>query len=53
MNANGKPAEASYFGLDVEVMWLLTYSALIRFQGREFIVDKADVILRQSLSKAA
>jgi hypothetical protein len=36
---------ASYFGLRVEVIDRMADYSLIRFQGREFIVDTADLVM--------
>jgi len=35
---------ASYFGLRVEVISRMEDCSLIRFQGREFVVDTADLV---------
>ena len=44
---------ARYFGLIVEVMQELSSCSLIRFQGREFIVDTADLVLMRHLKCVA
>ncbi len=36
---------AHYFGLPVEVISRMDSCCLIRFRGREFIVDTADLVL--------
>ena len=43
MSAKAKTV-ASYFGLRVEVINRMEDCSLIRFQGREFVVDTADLV---------
>ena len=43
----------TYFGLKVEVILQMDHSSLIRFQEREFIVDTADLVFRQTLRRTA
>jgi hypothetical protein len=43
MSAKAKTM-ASYFGLRVEVISWMEDCSLIRFQGREFVVDTADLV---------
>jgi hypothetical protein len=43
MNAKAETV-ASYFGLRVEVINRLEDCSLIRFQGRGFVVDTADLV---------
>jgi|RhiMetdeSRZDD1v2_1073273.scaffolds.fasta_scaffold223927_2 hypothetical protein len=53
MNKNASITLASYFGLCVEVISRLASSSLIRFRGREFIVDNADLVFNCGLKQAA
>jgi hypothetical protein len=43
----------NYFGSQVEILVRLNHCCLVRYQGREFIVDTADLIWRQTLARAA
>ena len=53
MNANSEIGEATYFGIEVEILVQMEHSSLIRHQDREFVVDSADLTLKLSLAKAA
>jgi hypothetical protein len=53
MNTEDELGKGSYFGIEVEVLIRLNQCCLVRYQGREFIVDTADVIARQTLAQAA
>jgi hypothetical protein len=53
MNAKEQMGKAGYFGLEVEMLVRLNHCALVRYQGREFVVDTADLISRQTRAKAA
>ena len=53
MKAKGEMGKASYFGIGVEILVRLNHYCLVRYQGREFIVDTADLISRQALAQAA
>jgi len=44
---------AEYFGLKVEVICLMEHWALVRFGGREFVVDAADLGFVRTLRHAA
>jgi hypothetical protein len=44
---------AHYFGLPVTVIRRMECCCLIRFRGREFIVDTADLVFRRGLKQAA
>jgi len=44
---------AHYFGLSVEVISRMDNCSLIRFRGREFIVDTADLVFSRELKRAA
>jgi hypothetical protein len=46
---------ATYFGIEVEVLIELKNYSLIHFQGREFIVDTADLVFisERGLKRAA
>jgi hypothetical protein len=44
---------AHYFGLEVEVICKLENSSLIRYRGRECIVDTADLVFIRRLKHAA
>jgi hypothetical protein len=52
---NGKPEKtiARYFSLEVEVVARMRWCSLIRFRGREFIVDTADLVFERKLKCAA
>jgi hypothetical protein len=43
----------NYFGIEVEILVRLNHCCLVRYQGREFIVDMTDLIGRQTLAQAA
>jgi hypothetical protein len=43
----------NYFGIEVEILVRLNHCCLVRYQGREFIVDTTDLIGRQTLAQAA
>ena len=46
--SNATPTElASYFGLAVEIMLRMTNYTLIRWRGREFIVETGDLLMAQ------
>jgi len=53
MNAKDEMGKASYFGIEVEILVRLNHCCLVRYHGREFIVDAVDLILRQTLAQAA
>jgi hypothetical protein len=53
MNAKDEMGKARYFGIEVEILIHLDQCCLIRFQGRQFIVDTADLVSRQALAQAA
>jgi len=53
MNAKANKISANYFGLSVEVLSQMKHCSLIRFQGREFIADTADLVFSHSLKRAA
>jgi len=53
MNAKNETIKGIYCGIEVEVLAYLNYCSLVRYQEREFVVETADLILRQSLAKAA
>jgi len=53
MKAKDEKGKADYFGIEVEILVRLNYCSLVRYQGREFIVDTADLISRQTLAQAA
>jgi len=43
MNAKAKSTTASYFGLEVTVIFRMEGSSLILYRGRKFVVDTADL----------
>ena len=53
MKAQDEKGKADYFGIEVEILVRLNNCSLVRYQGREFIVDTADLISRQTLAQAA
>jgi len=53
MNTEDEMGKWSYFGMEVEILIRLDHCCLIRYQGREFIVDSADLISSRTLAQAA
>jgi len=53
MNAKNEITKAIYCGIEVEVVAHWNHCSLIRYQEREFVVETADLVLRQSFAKAA
>lgn len=53
MNIKNTIEIAHYFGLEVEVICKLENLALIRYQGRESIVDTTDLVFIRRLKYAA
>jgi hypothetical protein len=53
MKPNTSMETATYFGVEVEVVLKMQYYSLIRFQGRELIVETADLEFRRGLKYAA
>jgi hypothetical protein len=53
MNAKNPIIKGVYSGIEVEVLAQLNHCCLVRYEEREFIVETADLVLRQSLAKAA
>jgi hypothetical protein len=53
MKAKGEMGKGSYFGIEVEILVRLNHCCLVRYQGREFVVDTADLIASQTLAQAA
>ena len=53
MNPTADKTTADYYGLQVEIISQMEHCCLIRFQGRELIVDSADLVFARSLQKAA
>jgi len=53
MNVKDEKGKGSYFGIDVEIIVCLDHCSLVRYQGREIIVDTADLISRRTLAQAA
>jgi len=53
MNTKNTIEIAHYFGLRVEVICKLENSSLIRYQGRESIVDTIDLVFIGRLKHAA
>ena len=53
MNKKISIIPAHYFGLPVEVVSRRDGCSLIRFRGREFIVDTADLVFSCGLKQAA
>jgi hypothetical protein len=53
MNVKDEMGKGSYFGIEVEILVRLNHCSLIRYQGREFIVDTADLMSSQTLAQAA
>jgi hypothetical protein len=53
MNINDETGKGSYFGIEVKVLVCLNHCSPVRYQGRELIVDTADLIWSQPLGRAA
>jgi len=53
MNRTYGTQRAIYFGIEVEILVHMDHRTLIRCQQREFIVETADLISRQTFAKAA
>ena len=53
MNVKDEMGKRDYFGIEVEILIHLNHCSLVRYQGREFIVDTADLISKQTLAQAA
>ena len=53
MNVKDEKGKGSYFGLEVEILERLNHCSLVRYQGREFIVDTADLMSVRTLARAA
>lgn len=53
MNGKTSVRLAHHFGLRVEVINRLASCSLIRFRGREFIVDTTDLVFSRGLKRAA
>jgi hypothetical protein len=53
MKPKGNRALAHYFGLLVEVLSRMESCSLIRFRGRDFIVDTTDLVFSSGLRQAA
>ena len=49
-NAKAKSTTASYFGLEVTVVFRMEASSLILYRGRKFVVDTADLCSSQLLA---
>jgi len=52
MNAKHETTRGIYCGMEVDLAHR-NHCALIRYQEREFVVETADLVLRQSLAKTA
>jgi len=53
MNVKDELGIGSYFGMELEILVRLNHCCLVRYQGREFIVETADLISSPSLAQAA
>ena len=53
MNGTHGTQRATYFGIEVEILVHMDHGTLVRYQQREFIVETADLISRQTFAKAA
>jgi hypothetical protein len=53
MNEKDERKKWTYFGIEVEILERLNHCSLVRYQGREFIVDTADLISVRTLAQAA
>jgi len=53
MNVKTRTKLAEYFGFKVEVISMLEHCALIRFGGREFVVDATDLVFIRKFRCAA
>ena len=50
---DSRPDSAEYCGLSVEVVWQMSHSSLIRYRGREFVIETKDLSFQRSLRCAA
>jgi hypothetical protein len=53
MKAKEPIGKAGYFGVEVESLVRLNHCALVRYQGKKFVVDAADLTSRRTFAKAA
>jgi hypothetical protein len=53
MNAKHENLKGIYCGIEVEILAHWNHCSLVRYREREFIVETADLVVRQSLAKAA
>ena len=53
MNGTYGTEKATYFGIEVEILMRMNHCTLVRYKGREFIVETADLSSRQAFAKAA
>ncbi len=45
--------KAMYFGIEVELLCQLNHYLLVRFNGRPYVVDMADLVLEQDIKETA
>jgi len=53
MNEKDERGKWTYFGIEVDILERLNHCSLVRYQGREFIVDTADLMSVRTLARAA
>jgi len=53
MNVKDERVKWSYFGIEVEILVCLNHCSLVRYRGREFVVDMTDLISERTLVQAA
>jgi hypothetical protein len=53
MNMKNQKEKWTYFGIEVELLECLDNCSLISYQGRELIVDTADLVSKRTLAQAA
>jgi len=53
MNAKRVTIQAMYCGIEVEILAHWNHCALVRYLGREFVVETVDLTVMHSLAKAA
>lgn len=51
MNAKRETIKGIYYGIEVEILTHWSHCSLVRCQGREFVVETADLTVMHSLAK--
>lgn len=53
MSRRNEIERSRYFGIEVEILMVMSHCSLVRHEGRDFVVDTADLISLQTLGQAA